>query len=325
MTDVRLLMGHPGRFKAVMDGRVQSEGIALKTSTLSINDLFRVIPESDDFDVAELSTTALLWGIAQGRDWIALPIFTAWSFASHADTLCHVGSGIEKPQDLKGKRVGVPEYPVAAILWIREALEQKYGVRPQDIRWVEERTFKQSHYRGAGYVPPKEVPVEPIPAGRNLAEMLIAGELDAVIRYLEKPKQMSLAELGSQPSVRWLYPDRKMEAIAHVRAQGCFDPIHLMIMKKSLAQAHPELPMALVRAFERAHWMSDDPNVVVPMSYALSPVEQRELAGEGYTPVGVKAHRKALERLVTLAHREGYTPGGPLPVERVFHESTLGT
>ena len=146
-------------------------------------------------------------------------------------------AGIAKPQDLKGKKVGVPEYPVAAIVWIRDALESKYGVRPQDIRWVEERTPKQSHYRGAGYAPPAGVPVEPIPAGRNLAGMLIAGELDAVIRYLEKPKQMSLAELGAQPSVKWLYPDRKAEGIAHCKAQGYFDPIHLMIMKKSIADA----------------------------------------------------------------------------------------
>jgi 4,5-dihydroxyphthalate decarboxylase len=212
---------------------------------------------------------------------------------------------------------------VAAIVWIRDALESKYGVRPQDIRWVEERTPKQSHYRGAGYAPPAGVPVEPIPAGRNLAEMLIAGELDAVIRYLEKPKQMSLAELGAQPSVKWLYPERKAEGIAHCKAQGYFDPIHLMIMKKSLADANPGLAMALVRAFSKAYALSEDPNVVVPASYALSSDEQRDVAGAGFSPVGVNAHRKAMERLLVLAHREGYTPGGQLALERVFHESTL--
>jgi 4,5-dihydroxyphthalate decarboxylase len=321
---LRLVLGHAGRFKPLLDGRVHVEGLELKASTLNFNELFRTVPEQDDFDVVELSTTGFLWGLHTGRDWIALPVFTAWAFAPHADTVCHIDSGIRLPQDLKGRRVGVPEYPVAAILWIRDALESKYGVRPQDVQWVEERAPQRSHYRSMGYAPPQDVPVHPMPQGKSLAGMLTSGELDAVIRYLERPGQPSVEALGSRSEVRWLYADRKAEGIAHCRQQGFFEPIHFLVMKKAIADAHPWVPMRVVEACSKALALSGDADWVVPYSYTLTKAEQIEAAGAGFSTLGVRSNRKALERLLALAHRQGFTPGAaPLPIDQVFHASTL--
>jgi 4,5-dihydroxyphthalate decarboxylase len=304
---------------------VPVEGVSLKSSTIPFNDLFRIVPQEDDFDVAELSTTAYLWGLTHGRDWIALPIITGWAFAAHTDTVCNRNAGIESPQDLKGKRIGVPEYPVAAILWIRDALESRDGVRPQDLQWFEQRQREQSHYQLMDYKAPSDVSVTTLPKGKGLDQALIAGELDAVIRYLPgRPGQMSMQALGEQPSVKWLYADRKAAGLAHCREQGFFEPIHLLIMKKSLAQKHPWLPRRLVEAFAEASRVSEDPNQVVPASYTLTAQEQQSIVGPDFSPVGVRSNRKALERLLETAHRQAFTPGNaPLPLERVFHESTL--
>jgi 4,5-dihydroxyphthalate decarboxylase len=323
---LRLVMGQFGRFKALLEGRVKVDGLELESSSINFNDLFRIVPEDDDFDVAELSTTGFLWGLHTGRDWIAIPVFSSWAFAPHADTVCHVRSGIASPQDLKGKRVGVPEYPVAAILWIRDALESKYGVRAQDLQWFEERTPQRSHYRGMGYAPPKDVPVHAMPAGKSLAGMLASGELDAVIRYLERPGQPSIETLGAHPEVKWLYADRKAEGMAHCRQQGFIEPIHWVIMKKAIAEAHPWVPMRLVEAFSMALQISGDADWVVPHSYALTKTEQIGVAGAGFSPVGLRPNRKAVDRLLALAHSQGFTPGGaPLPIDKVFHASTLET
>ena len=321
---LRLIMGHPGRFKAIFDGRVSIEGVDLQTSLMPFNDLFRVVPQEDDFDVAELSTTATLWGIASGRDWIALPVFTGWAFAAHTDTVCNRSAKIESPLDLKGKRIGVPEYPVAAILWIRDALEQQYGLRQQDMQWFEQRNKEQSHYRLMDYSAPQDVPMQTLPRGKTLDEALIAGELDAVIRYLPgRPGQLSIQDLGAHPSVKWLYQDRKTEGIAHCRRQGFFEPIHLLIMKRRIAEEHPELPMRLVEAFAKALQFSDE-DWVVPASYELSLAEQIDSGGPDFSPVGVQSNRGALQRLLELAHRQGFTRGdAPLPLQSVFHPATL--
>jgi 4,5-dihydroxyphthalate decarboxylase len=323
--DMRLVMGHPGRFQAVFDGRVPIEGVTPRTSLVPYNDLFRIVPQEDDFDVAELSTTAYLYGLSTGRDWIALPIFSGWAFAAHADTVCNRAAGIESPQDLRGKRVGVPEYPVAAILWIRDALESKFGVRPQDIEWFEQRQVAQSHYRLMGYSAPAEVPVRIMEKGRTLDEALIAGELDAVIRYLPgRPGQRSLQALSEHPAVKWLFPDRKAEGMAFCKAQGFFEPIHLLIMKRAFADQHPWLPARLVEAFGKALPLSSDPNWVVPGSYELSMAEQIEAGGTGFSPVGVRANRKAIDRLLELAHQQRFTLGhAPLTVKDAFHAGTL--
>ncbi len=315
-------MGHPGRFKPLVDGRVKVEGVELKPSVIPFNDLFRIVPEEDDFDVAELSTTGFLWGLETGRDWIALPVFTGWAFAAHTDTLCHLRSGINAPQDLKGKRVGVPEYPVAAILWIRDALLTTYGVRPQDIQWYEERTPQRSHYRGMGYAPPDDVPVHPIPQGKSLAGMLTSGELDAVIRYLERPGQPSIETLGAHAEVKWLFEDRKSAGLAHCRRQGWFEPIHFMVMKRAVAERDPSLPMRVVRAFAQALKLSDEKDLVVPASYSLTLDEQVGVGGKDFSPVGLRSNRKAVERLLELAHKQGFTRSR-LPLDRVFHPSTL--
>jgi 4,5-dihydroxyphthalate decarboxylase len=144
MADLKLnlVVGrHAGRFQALFDGRVKPERIELNASEMPLDELFWRVPNVDDFDIAELSLTGYMWGIQHGKRWIAIPVFPGWVFACHTETLCNADSGIDRPEDLKGKRVGVPEYPVTAITWIRYALETKYGVRPQDIHWYEERTL----------------------------------------------------------------------------------------------------------------------------------------------------------------------------------------
>ena len=325
---INVVLGHRGRFDALLDGRVQAEGLELNASVTPYNDLFRIVPEEDDFDVAELSVTGYLWGLSHGRDWIAIPVFPGWAFAAHADTVCHVGSGIESPQDLKGKRIGVPEYPVAAFLWIRDALESRYGIRPQDLQWFEDRQPEQSHYRIMDYAAPSDVSIQIIPKEKRLADMLIAGELDAVMRYLGTGKrgQISLNDLGSHPSVKWLFADRKAEAIAHCKQQGFFEPIHCMILKKSIVAEHPWVPMSLCRAFAEAVKLSADANFVTPASYELSMAEQIEVAGAAFSPVGIRSNRAAIDRMLVLAQRQGFTSGRePLPLSRVFDPGTIDT
>ena len=326
--NINVILGHRGRFEALFDGRVQAEGLELNASVTPFNDLFRVVPQQDDFDVAELSVTGYLWGIQSGRDWIAIPVFPGWAFAAHADTVCNVRSGIESPRDLKGKRIGVPEYPVAAFLWIRDALESQYGIRAQDLQWFEERQAEQSHYRLMNYAAPSDVSVEIIPKEKNLSDMLISGELDAVMRYLGTGKrgQMSLNDLGGHPSVKWLYADRKAEAMTHCKRQGFFEPIHCVILKKSIAAKYPWVPMSLYKAFVEALRLSEDANYVTPASYKLSMAEQIEVAGAGFSPVGIRSNRKAIDRMLVLAQRQGFTAGkDPLPLSRFFDASTLET
>ncbi|HLI23171.1 MAG TPA: hypothetical protein VKV32_18750 [Stellaceae bacterium] len=339
--NLNLVFGsQPGKFQPIFDGRVKPEGITLNCSRMPTDRLFWHIPTKDDIDVAELSLTGTLWGKQHGKRWTALPIFPAWVFGCHTETLVRRDAGIYRPEDLRGKRVGVPEYPVTAIAWIRDAFEKNYGVRREDIRWFEERAPEYSHYRPLGYKPPAGVSVEIIPKEKRLSEMLIAGELDAVTRYFGRAENanraeagdrstLPLAELAAHPQIRWLYDDRKEAAARYCKVLGWPQPIHCVIVKTEIVDKDPTVPARLVRAFtEAARLAPNSPGEhsnVHAMSYRLTAAEEAAAIGADFMPVGLRRqNRAAVTRMLELCWKDGYIDGGkPVTVDEYFHPSTL--
>ena len=326
----------PERFQPIFDGTVKPEGITLNCSRMSIDELFWRIPTQDDIDVAELSLTGTLWGKQHGKRWTALPVFPGWVFGCHTETLVRRDAGIERPEDLRGKRVGVPEYPVTAITWIRDAFAREHGVRREDVHWFEERSAAYSHYRPLGWRPPAGVPVEIIPEAKRLSEMLIAGELDAVTRYFGRPQNatkshpgdrstLSIADLAAHPRIRWLYDDRKASAIDYCKAIGWPQPIHCLIVKSEIVERDPSVPERLTRAFLEAARMPSDHSNVHAASYSLGAAEQASAVGADFLPAGLGGkNRAAMERMLALCWQDGYIDRGtPFTVEEYFHPATL--
>jgi len=328
--------GHPGKFQPIFDGKVKPEGITLKPSRMNIDQLFWHIPNKDDIDVAELSITGTIWGKQHGKRWTALPVFPGWVFGCHTETLVRRDAGIDRPEDLKGKRVGVPEYPVTAIAWIRDAFERKYGVRREDIHWFEERSAEYSHYRPLGYKPPAGVKVDIIPKEKRLSDMLINGEIDAVTRYFGRPENatkthpgdrstLSITDLAALPRVRWLFDDHKAAGIAYCKELGWPQPIHCLIVKTELVDRDPTVPERLTRAFLEAARTPSDLSNVHAASYQITTAEQAAAVGADFLPAGLKGkNRAAAERMLELCWKDGYIDRGkPFTVEEYFHEATL--
>lgn len=325
----------PGRFQPIFDGRVKPEGITLNCSRMGIDELFWRIPKEDDIDVAELSLTGALWGMQHGKRWTALPVFPGWVFGCHTETLVRRDAGIERPEDLKGKRVGVPEYPVTAIAWIRDAFARQHSVPREDIHWFEERAAAYSHYRPLGWRPPHGVTVETIAPEKRLSDMLIAGEIDAVTRYFGRPENatkrhpgdrstLAIDALASHPRIRWLYDDRKAAAIDYCRAIGWPQPIHCLIVKTEIVDKDPSVPARLTSAFLDAARLPSDETNVHAASYTITPAEQASAVGAGFLPAGLGVqNRAAMARMLELCASDGYIDRGtPFTVEEFFHPST---
>lgn len=336
MTDLQLsfAIGSTARLQGIVDGEVRPEGIDLRLTVQRPGDIFWAMPLSEPYDVAEMSLTGYLWAIQHGKRWVAIPVFPGWVFGCHADSLVNVHSGIERTEDLRGKRVGVPEYAVTAIAWIRDAWERHFGVRPQDIHWLEERTKEGSHYRPLGYEPPSSTTVEIIPSERRLCDMLISGEIDAVTRYFGGPhardpgaidrSPLTMEQLADHPNVRWLYPDRKGTALDYCRSVGWPQPIHCVIVKQEIVDQHPWVPRSIYDACAEAAARSVGA-ATVRTSFPFPADEQRELFGEEFSPVGLGGrNREILARLLELAEKDGFlVDGRRFSVEDLFHLSTL--
>ena len=170
----------------IRDGSVRAENIDFMTSTLDPSDLFWRQLEFAEFDVAEMSLSSLLILYANGNtDWVGLPIFTSRRFF-HTGILVNTNSGIVKPEDLKGKRVGVPEYQQTAALWGRGVLQHEFGVHASDMEWFMERAEDKSHGGATGFQPPDGVKLTYMKGDQTISSMLVSGELDAAIHYIPR-------------------------------------------------------------------------------------------------------------------------------------------
>src|SRR5258708_6592136 len=121
---------------------------------------------------------------SKGDDgWVGLRILTTRKFF-HAEILVRKDSGIDRPGDLKGRRVGVPEYQQTAALWTRGVLEHEFGVAPKDMQFWMERAPTHSHRGAVGFAPPPGVTIHQIPPEKSIGSMMLSGELDAAIHYI---------------------------------------------------------------------------------------------------------------------------------------------
>ena len=131
--------------RAVLDGRIAPAAIKLHPTALHPSEMFWRQLKFAEFDVSEMSMSSLTIATSQGpTQWVALPVFTTREFF-HLRILVRAASGIQAPADLKGKRVGVPEYQQTAAIWGRGVLQHEFGVHPRDMEFFMERTPETSH------------------------------------------------------------------------------------------------------------------------------------------------------------------------------------
>ena len=174
-----LILGANDRSRPIIDGTVRPDAIDLMVTTAHPSEIFWRQLKFQEFDVSEMSMSSLLIITARGESpWVALPIFTMRQFF-HTAFLVRADAGIEQPADLKGKRVGVPEYQQTAALWTRGVMQHEFGVAPEDLIWYMERTEERSHGGATGFEPPPGMRFHRIPADESIATLLLNGELDA--------------------------------------------------------------------------------------------------------------------------------------------------
>ena len=188
-----------------------------------------------------MSLSSLLMAVAHGsRDWIGLPIFTSRRFF-HTAAWVRTASGIDTPQDLKGKRVGVPEYQQTAALWSRGVLKHEFGVEPQDLEWWMERTEERSHGGATGFQPPAGIRFNRIPADQSIGTMLLEGKLDATLLYLTDNNLVdrSRIKLEGNPNFRLLFANPAAEGRRYYAKTGIYPINHGMVVRRSIYEKHP--------------------------------------------------------------------------------------
>jgi 4,5-dihydroxyphthalate decarboxylase len=312
------------RARPLSDGLVQIDGVDPIFMALGPEEIFFRAFRHAEFDICELSLSSFTVKTAQGNcPYVGVPAFVSRTFRH---TAIYVRTDrIKKPADLKGKKVGVPEYQLTANVWARAILEDDHGVKPSDIHWIRGGLTEAGRLEKININLPKDVRLDDVPQGRTLSDMLDAGEIDAFIG----PRVPPAFERGD-PSVGWLFPDPVAAAKDYYKRTGIFPIMHLIGVRRELAEKQPWLPAAVFKAFEQAKTMAlqklnDTSSTKVTLPFVEEwLMEARALMGEDFWPYGVEKNRKTLEIFLRHHHSQGLSPR-LVKVEELFHPGTLET
>ena len=320
-----IAVGNYDRTRPIADGLVPIDGVDPVFLLLEPEEIFFRAFRHAEFDVCELSLSSFTVRTARGDNpYVGVPVFPSRAFRHNA-IYVRTDRGITAPEDLRGRRIGTPEYQLTACVWARAILEDRHGVKPSDIVWVRGGMSDAGRVEKIALSLPPAIRLEDAPGGRTLNEMLEAGEIDGLIG----PRAPRAFERGD-PRVRWLFADPVSAAEAYFRATGIFPIMHVLGVRRRLAEAHPWLPFALMKAFTRAKAIAvarlRDPSASkVTLPFAEERVREAQgLMGADFWAYGLEANRVVLETFLRAHHTQGLSDRLP-GVEELFHPATTET
>lgn len=314
-------MGDYDRTRALLDGRVQIDGVDPVYMTLYPEEMFFRAMRNQEFDICELSFSSYSVKTANGDcPYIAVPVFLSRAFRH---TSIYVRKDrIAKPEDLKGRRIGLPEYQLSANVWARAILQDDYGVRPEDVTWVRGGIETPGRPEKIPLKLPARVRLESAPEGMTISDLLDRGEIDGFMA----PRPPS-AHVLANPNVGWLFDDPTAVAKDYYRRTRVFPIMHVVGIRRSLADAHPWLPGAVTKAFSQSkdaalEALSDTSATKVTLPFVEEQLKAaRETMGEDYWSYGVASNRATIETFLRHHHGQGLS-SRQLKVEEIFHPAT---
>ena len=311
------------RVLPLRDGRVGIEGCAHNYLVVPAEQLFLRAFQGQEYDVCELSLSSYLLSVSRGDNaYLALPVFPSRLFR-HSAIYLNSAAGIAKPADLIGKRIGVPEYQMTAALWARGLLDDEYGVAPAAMTWFRGGLHQPGRVEKIALRLPPSIAISDIGEGATLNVMLRDGALDALMTA-----RAPLAFLEGDPSVIRLFPDYRRTERDYYARTGVFPIMHVLGLRRTLAEQHPWLANAVCDAFRQAKDMavaafSDVSALRVTLPWFAAELEEtRAMMGEDFWPYGVEANLPTLVKLLDYAFRHG-TTARRLALDEVFAPSTL--
>ena len=319
MADIKLSMAI-GEYDHVRDfaqGLVKAEGIDINWLNLPIEEIFYRFVKHREWDVSEMSFGKYAALVAQNdAGFSAIPVFPSRVFR-HGYFFINTDKGIKSGADLKGKRGGVPEYSMTAAVYMRGLLQHEYGVKPNEIEWVQGRADRL--HRAL----PPDIRLTQAPAGTELGDLLERGEID----FLMTANNPLSFRRGS-PHVRRLFPNYAELEKDYYRRTKIYPIMHTVVIRREIYERDPWVALSLYKAFSRAkencyRLLMETGSPKASFAW-LQPMieEEQEIIGRDWYPYGIEANRPTIEALLQYTEEHGLS-ARRLKIEELFAPSTL--
>jgi 4,5-dihydroxyphthalate decarboxylase len=286
-------------------GRVPVEGIELTCLTLPVEEIFYRFIVYKEWEVSEISLAKYVSLMAQGDEsFYALPVFPSRVFR-HSSLYVRKDGPIKKITDLKGRRVGLPEWAQTAAVYSRGLLQHEYGIDLASIKWVQAGVNQPGRIEKVDLELPKGVEIDRRP-DKSLNGMLLSGEVDAVLAA-----RPPAAFVRGDPNVRRFFDNYLQIEAEYYKKTGIFPIMHAVAVRRDVLNRNPWVARSLYNAFVEAHHRSldrafDGTVSLYPIPWADTYAKQGlELLGKDYFPYGIEENRTTLEAFLRYAHEQG--------------------
>ncbi len=325
MAQIKLTMAlsHYDRHIPFFDGSVQVEGVDLQIFEVGQSEPLRDgknrherMLQKNEFDICELSLSSYLMAKSRGMPFTAIPVFPRRLF-SLSQMWVNTSAGIESPQDLIGKRVGLSTFQTTLSVLAKGDLQSEYNVQWRKMEWI------VSKEEAISFKPQEGVHIELVASGKKIGVMLEQGEISALM--MPHPPQQALK--GS-PKIRRLFADPKQEEIKYFQKNGYYPIMHVVAFKDEALAKNPGLAQNVMAAFDRAKEACmayyDDPNWSRFVWGRHLFEEEKTAFGDDPWPHGVKRNRANLQRFMEYSLDQGLMEK-KLTVEDLFASGTLNS
>ncbi len=312
--------------RPLRDGSVRAEGIEINFIPISKPpEVHWRMAIHAEFDVAEMSLGSYVAGKSRGDlPLVGIPAFVYRKFR-HSAAYINRDAGIERPADLRGKQVGVPEWQMTATIWLRGILQDEHGLALKHMHWLAGGLESAGRREKIPLNLPPEIKVDTIPAGKNLSAMLVAGEIDALISA-QVPEPYS----KRVPQVARLFPNSRETEADYFRRTGIFPIMHVVVLREELYRRRRWVAQSLFKALTEAknactESLRKNNGLLCALPWAGDYIEETSaLMGADFSPYGIERNRKTLETFLRYCLEQGISQR-EMTSEELFASETLDT
>jgi len=294
------------RTRPLIEGRIPIDGIDLTCLELPVEEVFFRMVRHNEFDIAELSLSSYVLSLfSEQPSFVAIPVFPS-RFLRHSSVYINQSSGIREPNDLVGKRVGMPEYQLTACVWIRGILSDEYAVPVNSVSYFTGGLEQSGRPEKLALSLPPDIRVQPIPTNKTLAALLDAGEIDA----LYTPAMPSTFRTGSRKVKRLFENYQAIERDFFLKTR-VFPIMHTVVIGREVYEKHPWVAQSLCKAFALAQREAyDDLYSTSALKFMLPWLtrhveDTRALMGQDFWPYGLEPNVCVLETFLRYHYEQG--------------------
>ena len=297
------------RTRPLIDGRVKPDGIDLEIEILRPRQAFQRMLDNKEFHVSELSLAS--YTALKGRGdcpFVAATVALSKIFR-HSCIYVRTGAGINKPEDLRGKRVGTSQWSSTGLVFMRGMLQHDFGLEARDMHWF---MGGLNSFVEPPLIPldlPEDIRLDFLSGRQTLEKMFEAGELDALLS-LYIPNLF----LEGRPNIARLFPNFREIEQDYYRRTRIFPIMHTVVLREDVYRAHPWAARSIYRAFVAARDLAvdglyDTDALRLALPWLIDHVEEAwRIFGKDFWAYGLEPNRPTFEAIGRYVHEQGLSP-----------------